>query len=97
MKKLFAFTGAILIACVIVSASISPRPLPADDPGGGADSAFVMREEDGRVVVYRGGALYLRTDTRVAQLPKSDRVKLAEGITVYSEKELKRLVEDYCS
>ena len=99
MKKLIAVTGVILIAYVIFSAAVgTARPILPDRSAALAESSvYVMREEEGRVVVYLNGAIFLRTATPVANLPKNDRLKLQKGITVYSEEELKRLVEDYCS
>lgn len=100
MKKLIAVTGVILIAYVIFSAAMgSAQPAVTDRTAAEGDgpAVYVMREENGRVVVYLNDAIFLRTDTPVSALPKNDRVKLQKGITVYSEKELKRLVEDYCS
>ena len=99
MKKLLAVTGVILIAYVLFSASYGGqnRSVNSARTDSGNGSVYVMREEDDRVVVYLNDALYLRTDTRVSSLPKSDRLKLKNGIPVYSKEELKILVEDYCS
>lgn len=99
MKKLIAVTGVILIAYVVFSASAGSVPNTGHSGADDAETAVVytMRDENGRVVVYRNDDVYLTTNTRVSDLPKSDRVKLQNGITVFSEKELKRLVEDYCS
>lgn len=100
MKKLIAVVGIILIGYVIFSATAGGMRGAAADAGPRgeeSDTVYVMREENGRVVVYRNDTIYLSTDTQVSSLPKNDRVKLEKGITVFSEEELKRLVEDYCS
>ena len=61
------------------------------------DNGWTIGENEGRVAVFRGGELYMRTDTELASLPKADRTRLENGIEVDSYSELKRLLEDYCS
>ena len=100
MKKLFAAVGIVMIAWVIGSAAAvgtqqTPSPPAGTAVQGTAD--YVLREENNRLVVYRDGTLWMTTDTRVSDLPKRDRVKLRRGITVNSQSELKKLIEDYCS
>lgn len=99
MKKLLAAAGVIMIAYVIgTSAAVGGSPDGNMYEGAGdGDAAYVVRDENNRVVVYRGGELWLRTDTQVSDLPKSDRVKLKKGIAVETEAELNALVEDFCS
>lgn len=98
MKKLLAATGVILIAYVIYSAAAggAPNGNHPHDPSDSA-AAYTVREENNRVVVYRDDALWMKTDTQVSALPKGDRVRLKNGIIVFSEKELKALIEDICS
>lgn len=99
MKKLIAITGALLTAYVMISASLGGGAGAGAETGDLSESSviYVMREENGRVVVYANDTVYLRTDTQVSSLPKSDRQKLRDGIAVFSEEELKKLVEDICS
>ena len=98
MKKLILFsvllavTAAILLAVSAVTADTSS----AQEPQSAGD-VYLMRAQDDRLVVYLGDELILRTDTQVSALPKADRLKLSRGIVVYSEKELRKLLEDYCS
>lgn len=97
MKKLLAIAGAVMILYVLISSLANaavPRTAPVEAT---AAQVFVVREEGDRVVVYCGDSLFLRTDTTVSALPKSDRTRLSEGITLTSEKELRRLLEDFCS
>lgn len=102
LKKLLLITGAILIAYLILVTVISadvaaPAAQAADSLGLSQDEGYVLRSVDGCLSVFRDGELCLKTDTQVAALPKADRVRLEEGIYVYSAKELKKLLEDYCS
>ena len=88
------------------SAPKTDKPLPpakapdVGDPGTAQEAdggAWLIREDGGEVAVFRGSEPVLHTDTRVADLPKADRVRLTQGITVYSDEELKRILEDLCS
>ncbi len=100
MKKLLLITGAILIAYLILITVAAP---PAATPWVSAEvrqsepEGYLVTEYEGRVAVYRDGVLYRTTDTLLSSLPKADVRRLREGIKVNSEKELKRLLEDYCS
>ena len=102
MKKMLAVTGAILIACVILTSAASPNASAPRAASSGyretaVDEGFTVTEREGRVAVLRGERLYKLTDTPAASLPKADRNRLSEGIHVDSEKELKAVLEDYCS
>ena len=100
MKKALAAAGALMLAYVIVTSSFGGAGESAATSGGAAETScavYLMREVDGVVVVYRGAEVYLNTDTRASDLPKSDRERLARGIEIYSDEELKALVEDICS
>ena len=102
IKKLLGITGAILAVYLLLTATVAP---PASAPEAAAyqavreadSGAWRIGEYEGTVTVFRVGEPILRTDTRVADLPKSDRSRLAKGIDVYSQKELKRILEDLCS
>ncbi len=56
---------------------------------------FVALNREGRVVVFRGNELIMRTGIDVRTLPEADRLKLDEGITLYGEESLARMLEDY--
>lgn len=62
-----------------------------------AAAGYRVGVSDDRVAVFHNGQLYLRTDTLLSSLPKSDRTKIENGIEVDSVKELKELLQDYCS
>lgn len=102
MKKLIGITGAILIVYVILSAVATSGSEPtlsasADIAAQNTSAAFTARAQDDRIVVYAGDQLWLKTGVRVSDLPKIDRMRLREGIELFSEKELKAFIEDYCS
>jgi len=102
IKKLLGVTGAILAVYLLLTATVAP---PASAPEAAAymavqeadSGAWQIREYEGKVTVFRSGKPILRTDTRVSELPKADRSRLVQGIDVYSQKELKRILEDLCS
>lgn len=102
LKRLLTITGTILIAYVVFSAVAAP---PGEEAAvkqelstvGESVPIYLITEENDRVVVYRNDEIYLRTDTQVSSLPKGDRQKMERGITVFSDKELKEMIEDYCS
>ena len=102
MKKLIIITGVILAAYLTLTAVITPReelPSAAAIQSGEteAESGFRIGVSQGRVAVFRDGELFLRTETLLSSLPKSDRARLEKGVHVDSLKELKELLEDYCS
>ena len=102
MKKLLLITGVILTAYLILNAVVitgdpEPSAAAADSAVSAGDDGYLITQQDGFVVIYKGGELVMKTDTTVDSLPKSDRAKIEEGVRVNSLKELKQLVEDYCS
>ena len=101
MKKLLLITGAVLIAYLLLMTAApgsgAHEIAAADSASIASDTGYIVTAEQGRIVVYQGAELYLSTDTPVASLPKADRTKLERGIYVYSQKELKPLLEDLCS
>lgn len=56
-----------------------------------------VREHEGKLAVYRYGETepYMTMDVRVSMLPSHDRDRFGEGVDIYTETELKRLVEDF--
>ncbi len=60
---------------------------------------YTMKEYDNRIAVFENGneePIYI-SNTCVSDLPQADITQLRKGITVSDEKQLKRLIEDYCS
>ena len=104
MKKLLLITGVLLIAYVIMMSALSPSAKTGRETSVFATAAsqteqnvYTVIDENGRIAVLLNGVFYLRTDTVVSSLPKSDQLRLKEGITVYDKAQLKKLLEDYCS
>ena len=107
MKKLvlIVVTGAILISCVLISSIMggSAEKNAAAEPSAQsetkAESRYVLSSQNGRLVVFKDGGdkPFLVTDTFVNSLPKSDRIRLENGVEVEGERELQKAIEDYCS
>lgn len=103
MKKLLLITGVLLIAYVVMMSALSPsaeirsQETAATIAQETTRDVYTVIDENNRVVVLLNGVAYMRTDTLVSSLPKSDQTRLKKGIKVYDKKELKRLLEDYCS
>ena len=102
MKKLILITGAILLLYLIVMTSVTPAAtspsatvVPTQEST--AENGYIIGISEGRVAVFKDGEMMLRTDTQLSDLPKSDRVRLEEGVHIDSLKELKERLEDYCS
>jgi hypothetical protein len=66
---------------------------------GEPEHSFVVTTRDGFIVVYCARANELRevTFTPVNALPPEERERLAQGIRIYSEEALIRILEDYGS
>ena len=102
MKKLIIITGMVLIAYLILVTPLTPAATTQDKTAvaareSTAESGYIIGISEGRVTVFKDGDTVVRTDTKLSDLPKSDRVKLEEGVHVDSLKELKERLEDYCS
>ena len=102
LKKLIIITGTVLIAYLILMTTLTPaattqEPSSVTVQESTAENGYIIGISEGRVTVFKGGDTVVRTDTKLSDLPKSDRVKLEEGVHVDSLKELKERLEDYCS
>lgn len=105
MKRLVGITGIILICCVCIGALYSPSEAVNAETqvfvtqAGELDVIYIMKAEDNKIVVYKKGENepYIVTDTYVNNLPKSDILRLNEGIEIQGEKNLQKSLQDYCS
>ena len=112
MKKLILITGVIVyslfaVAMIIDSSAgkssfdtvmyetYSTESAPKSEPS----KLYVVKVSDGKVAVADGatGKIIKKTDTTVSILPKGDQKMLKKGIAVSDEKQLRLLLEDYCS
>lgn len=103
MKKLILIFGVFAIICVIISfvaeqsvLSLEREFMPSESVSE-SDEVYNIKSENGRIVVYRGDELLMRTDTAVNTLPKRDQKQLLYGIVAYSKQEMERVLQDYCS
>lgn len=56
-----------------------------------------VKAHEGKLAVFRYGETepYMTMNVRVSMLPDNDREQFLHGIELYSEKELKQLIEDF--
>ncbi len=56
-----------------------------------------VREYDGKLGVFRRAETlpYMTIDVRTSMLPEQDREQFRSGVELYSEEELKNLIEDF--
>lgn len=62
-------------------------------------NGYIIKNFQGKVAVFRSGDEILMniTDTEINSLPDFDKQQLQIGVYAANERELKRLLEDYCS
>lgn len=102
-KRVILFSVVIVCLCLIVSLFVVPA-LQSSTEGKvqnqtGTLPAYVLKSENDRIVVYDNvkGSSRVIADMPVSVLPPRDRQDLEKGIEVKDERELKRLLEDFCS
>ncbi len=102
MKKMILITGTILIACVIIG-SLAAQPAAQTTRAEAASQistvGYVVKESEGRVAVFIQGEEQplMITETYLNTLPKTDAEKLKKGVFATDKKQLRKLLEDYCS
>lgn len=110
LKRLILITAVIIYALFAISSFIavatenknsilevtSPEITSSEVKKQGI---YTLTESDGVIaVIYNeSGKIIQKTDTLVSILPPEDQKKIREGIQIYNEKELIRLLEDFCS
>lgn len=103
MKKLILIFGTFLIICLIISHIAQVKVESKLDSfetvsvSENGEPLYLIKSENGRVVVYYGDELVRKTTTAVSTLPKIDQRELLYGITAKSEEEVERILEEYCS
>ena len=84
--------AAVSLAAVLADLGVLPRAEPAQ-----AEGAYGLREWEGFVGVFsppEADSPAIMTDIRVRDLPLSDELALAVGITVPDYEQVVRLLED---
>lgn len=102
MKKLIIITGVILIVYLVGMTMVAqPASAPSAKTSSSGETAaysgYLIGISEERVTVFKDGKPYIRTDTQISDLPKSDQARLEEGVRIDSLKELKEKLQDYCS
>lgn len=110
MKKVFLIPAAVLAAVVIIaSARICANGEKAVSSGissaevlSGEDREpmYIVKTYEGKVAVFRqydSKPMYLAEDLPLDSLPKYDKAMLDAGIKIYSDEDLRKLLEDYDS
>lgn len=106
MKKSIVLSASfVIIASIVWMVILSNRkpletdvPLAADSSSQPASIVYTVKDYGGKVAVFKDGVeLQEVFDTLVSGLPEMDQESLQDGIMVYSQKELDRLIEDLTS
>ena len=59
--------------------------------------SYTITSENGYVVVREESGETVRTEVRVSMLPEADRARLENGIECGDERELAKVMENFCS
>lgn len=105
MKKLILIFGAFAIIFVIISSVIQPNVVTADVVDNTTatkyseqqEMGFTVKSENGRIVVYEGDNLLLKTSTAVNTLPKKDQKTLLYGVHAKTREEVDLILQEFCS
>lgn len=97
------FTFIFLISVGTISAvvpnSSASAPYSDAEKIDPTEKYYIVKDFYGKIAVFEsGGSEPIEiTDALTSYLPEYDRQQLKNGVRADSEKELKRLLEDYCS
>ncbi len=112
MKRMIIITGVIvysLFAVAMIADTKEPEPAVASvsaetyavETAGATEAlgGYIVKIVDKKVAVEEviSGKIIRKTDTLVSTLPDGDRKLLAKGIKVKTDKQLRALLEDFCS
>lgn len=112
MKRLMLITGiaiySLFAAAMLFNTGNSDKPVEwvsirnySSKPAAVTEEAdmYVVKIVDKKIAVENAktGEIIKKTDTFASILPKGDRALLSRGIKVKSDKELRTVLEDYCS
>ena len=90
----------LLILCILVTAMSTTfllQPTAASESAPPAGPIYLLRDDHGFLALYDpdSGELIRRYEIYTRLLPDTDLDALREGIPVYTDSELERLIEDY--
>lgn len=108
MRKIFLISAAaVTLSALLLSSAISSKDKPTTEVEStqsisqeSSEVLYVMKTVDGKIGVFKPDSevpLYTLNDVHLKSLPQYDQKLLNTGIKIYSEKELKSLIEDYDS
>ena len=104
VKKLILIFGVFAIVCVIISAVTQPSAktnnetsLQTTETTSITDSPYVVKSENGRIVVYQNDELLYKTTTAVSTLPKKDQKTLLYGISAQTKEDVELILQQFCS
>ncbi|MDO4748143.1 MAG: hypothetical protein Q4A12_03095 [Eubacteriales bacterium] len=104
MKKLIPIFGAFAIICVIISTLTAQSKTDTQNVDNTTQATvsqeqktYMVKSQNGRIVVMCGDELYYRTTTAVSTLPKKDQKILLYGIKAQTLEEVELILRDYCS
>lgn len=97
-------TVCIIFIGIIVSTTVIPNIAKSSNPNitnGPAQEkiTYVVKEYNGKIAVFEKGSEkpFKITQVNTADLPKTDKEILKNGIEVDNQKGLSSILEDYCS
>ena len=90
----------LLLLCILVtavSAAFLLQPADASESASRSGPIYLLRDDHGLLALYDpdSGELLRRYEIYTHLLPTADVDALREGITVYTDAELERLIEDF--
>ena len=103
LKKLILIFGVFAIVCVIISASLESsaqtqlQEEQIAETTATTASTYIIKSENGRIVVYENDELLYKTTTAVSTLPKKDQKTLLYGISANTKEEVKLILQQFCS
>ena len=107
LLRLFILLLSIILSVIFISTALGWPNRPAEntlmqaqvDLSAGTNDAaphiLVLKDQNGKICVYLGDDLLLRTDIPTASLPEQDRAALQKGIVVADEAEMHARLEDF--
>ncbi len=92
------FTLCFLV-CVGAVSALAPATATTSSGAPAAAGSFVIKDFHGKIAVFESGSdsPVQITETLTSSLPSVDTTELKSGVYAADERELRRLLEDYCS